>query len=142
MLRILRYLLGILLLVYILTIFIAPPLFEKNLNLVEFKNTRDLSSEAKDLYYSLPFIADLHCDALLWDRDLTKKANYGHVDFSRMQEANVALEAFTIVTKSPKGQNFKSNSADAFDMITLLSLSSLHKKNYSDLLNFEIPINR
>ena len=121
MLRILRYLLGTLLLVYLLTIFIAPPLFEKNLNLVEFKNARDLSSEAKDLYYSLPFIADLHCDALLWDRDLTKKANYGHVDFPRMQEANVALEAFTIVTKSPKGQNFKSNSADAFDMITLLN---------------------
>ena len=121
MLKKLRYILAILLLIYLLAIFIAPPLFEKNLNLVEFKTPRQLSSEAKDLYYSLPFIADLHCDALLWDRDLTKRVNYGHVDFPRMQEANVALEAFTIVTKSPKGQNFTSNSTDTFDMITLLN---------------------
>ncbi|MCG2462712.1 dipeptidase [Flavobacteriaceae bacterium F89] len=121
MLKKLRYLLAILLLIYLLAIFIAPPLFEKKLNLVEFKNPRQLSSGAEDLYYSLPFIADLHCDALLWDRDLTKKVGYGHVDFPRMQKANVALEAFTIVTKSPKGQNFKSNSADSFDMITLLN---------------------
>ncbi len=121
MLKKLRYTLAILLLIYLVTTFVAPPLFEKNLNLIEFKDARHLSSEAKDLYDSLPFIADLHCDALLWGRDLTKRTNYGHVDFPRMQEANVALEAFTIVTKSPKGQNFKSNSEDAFDMITLLN---------------------
>lgn len=121
MLKKLRYLLAILLLIYLLAIFIAPPLFEKKLNLVEFKNPQRLGSEAKELYYSLPFVADLHCDALLWDRDLTKRVNYGHVDFPRMQEGNVALEAFTIVTKSPKGQNFTSNSADTFDMITLLN---------------------
>lgn len=107
--------------IYLLTIFIAPPLFEKKLNLVEFKNDRKLSLEAKNFFDSLPFVADLHCDALLWGRDLTKKSNYGHVDFPRMQEGNVALEAFTIVTKSPKGQNFTSNSADAFDMVTLLN---------------------
>lgn len=107
--------------IYLLTISIAPTLFEKNLNLVEFKNARHLSSEAKDFFDSLSFVADLHCDALLWGRDLTKRSNYGHVDFPRMQEGNVALEAFTIVTKSPRGQNFTSNSADAFDMVTLLN---------------------
>lgn len=121
MLKKIRYAIAILLILYLLTIYIAPPLFEKKLNLVEYKNERHLSSEAKELYWSLPFVADLHCDALLWSRNLTKKVNYGHVDFPRMQKANVALEAFTIVTKSPKGQNFTSNSADAFDMITLLT---------------------
>ena len=68
------------------------------------------------------FIGDLHCDALLWDRNLTKKKDYGHVDFPRMREGNMALQAFTIVTKSPKGQNFDKNSAEAMDMITPLCI--------------------
>ncbi len=38
-----------------------------------------------------------------------------------MQEVDMALQAFTIVTKSPKGQNFQRNSADALDKITLLN---------------------
>ena len=63
----------------------------------------------------------MHCDALLWDRDLTKQLDYAHLDFPRMQQANMSLQAFTIVTKSPKGQNFKQNSADAFDEITMLN---------------------
>ena len=66
-------------------------------------------------------IIDLHCDALLWDRDLAQKLDYAHLDFPRMQQANMGLQAFTIVTKSPKGQNFKQNSADAFDNITMLN---------------------
>src|SRR5690606_6168037 len=44
-----------------------------------------------------------------------------HLDFPRMQEAKMSLQAFTIVTKSPKGQNFNRNSADAFDQITMLN---------------------
>jgi hypothetical protein len=42
------------------------------------------------LFNSLEFVADLQCGTLLWGRDLTK-TNYGHIDFQRMQEANVAL---------------------------------------------------
>lgn len=89
------------------------------------------------LYNSLDFIADLHCDALLWSRDLTEKNDLGHVDFPRMQEANLALQAFTIVTKSPAGQNFSKNTGDSFDNITLLNFLqarpvsnwfSLHKR--------------
>ena len=49
-------------------------------------------------YDSIPFIADLHCDALLWNRNLLARHNYGHVDVPRMQEANVALEVFTVVS--------------------------------------------
>ena len=47
-------------------------------------------------YDSIPFIADMHCDALLWDRDLLKKSETGHVDIVRMQEANEAFQVFTI----------------------------------------------
>jgi len=119
--KFLRYTLAIVLLLYFLATFIVSPILDKQMNLVEYSDPRELGSEAKELYNSLEFIADLHCDALLWDRDLTKKMDYAHLDFPRMQQANMSLQAFTIVTKSPKGQNFKKNSGDAFDKITMLN---------------------
>ncbi|MCC5857698.1 MAG: membrane dipeptidase [Ectothiorhodospiraceae bacterium] len=47
------------------------------------------------------FIADLHADTLKWERDLLHRSFYGHVDVPRLAEGNVALQVFTIVTKSP-----------------------------------------
>ncbi|SHF71188.1 Zn-dependent dipeptidase, dipeptidase homolog [Arenibacter palladensis] len=119
--KFLRYTLAIVLFLFFLATFIVSPILDKQMNLVEYNDPRQLGTEAKELYNSLEFIADLHCDALLWDRDLTKKLDYAHLDFPRMQQANMSLQAFTIVTKSPKGQNFKQNSADAFDKITMLN---------------------
>ena len=112
---------AIVLLLYFLATFMVSPILDRQLNLVEYSDPRQLGAEAQELYNSLEFIADLHCDALLWDRDLAQKLDYAHLDFPRMQQANMGLQAFTIVTKSPKGQNFKQNSADAFDNITMLN---------------------
>lgn len=117
----LRYILGSLLLIYLLAVLIAPVLLEKDTNPVQYTNAIMVSPETQRLYDSLDFIGDLHCDALLWDRDMTRRVDFAHFDFPRMQEANMALQAFTIVTKSPKGQNFRENSGDTFDMITLLN---------------------
>ena len=117
----LRYTLAIVLFLYFLSTFIVSPMLDRQMNRVEYKDSRLLGEEAKKMYNSLEFIADLHCDALLWDRDLTKQHDYAHLDFPRMQEAKMSLQAFTIVTKSPKGQNFNHNSADAFDKITMLN---------------------
>jgi len=75
-------------------------------------------------YDSIPFIADLHCDALLWNRNLLERHSYGHVDVPRMQEANVALEVFTIVSKTPVGINLDHNS-DKSDQLTLLNIAQL-----------------
>tara|TARA_R110002049_G_scaffold902_1_gene6539 strand:+ start:5039 stop:6202 length:1164 start_codon:yes stop_codon:yes gene_type:complete len=119
--KFLKYTLAIVLFLYLLATFIVSPILDRQANLVEFNDPRELGTDAKELYNSLQFVADLHCDALLWDRDLTKQLDYAHLDFPRMQEAQMALQAFTIVTKSPKGQNFKHNSADAFDQITMLN---------------------
>lgn len=119
--KILRNFLIFLLLAYLLAVLIAPTVLNKNSNPVEFTDTVQVTYDTQKLYESLDFVADLHCDALLWDRDLTKKVDYAHFDFPRMREANMALQAFTIVTKSPKGQNFQRNSGDTFDMITLLN---------------------
>ena len=112
---------------YLLFTLIAPPIVDKNKNRTSIPKPYKCTAAATQLIESMSFIGDLHCDALLWDRDLTKKADYGHVDFPRMEENNVAFQAFTIVTKSPKGQNFVKNSGEGFDMITALSIGQGQK---------------
>ncbi len=72
----------------------------------------------------IPFMADLHCDALIWNRDLLEESIYGHVDLPRIQKANMALQFFSIATKVPRGVNIESNPADT-DMIGLLSFFQL-----------------
>ncbi|HBK88761.1 MAG: membrane dipeptidase [Cyclobacteriaceae bacterium] len=79
----------------------------------------------KPVYYdSIPFIADLHCDELLWDRDLLKEISYGHVDLPRMQRANMAFQVFTVVSKVPFGINIEQNDSNS-DQIALLSFVQL-----------------
>ncbi|TCI85712.1 dipeptidase [Tenacibaculum sp. M341] len=111
----------VLVVLYFLVTLIAPPLLDKGQNKT-IEETTKVSNEAKILYNNLDFVGDLHCDALLWDRDLSKENDYGHVDFQRMSNSNVAFQAFTIVTKSPKGHNFEKTDGEAFDNITLLSI--------------------
>jgi membrane dipeptidase len=79
------------------------------------------SERAKALHKDL-LVADLHADTLMWDRDLLKKGDWGHVDLPRLIEGNVAAQAFTVVTKTPRGMNIESNSGDT-DNITLLALA-------------------
>ncbi|MFO0682222.1 MAG: membrane dipeptidase [Sandaracinus sp.] len=76
------------------------------------------SARAAALHRRL-FVADLHADTLLWDRDLLARGRRGHVDVPRLVEGNVALEAFTIPTASPLGRNIDRN-ADRFDTVTAL----------------------
>ena len=44
-------------------------------------------------------VADGHADSLMWNRDLNKASESGHVDFPRLREAGVKLQCFTIVTR-------------------------------------------
>lgn len=111
-----------LLAVYFIFVLIAPTYVEKSKNKTTKHKPYSISDRAQALYSSLDFVADLHCDALLWNRNLTKEEKFGHVDFPRMQKGNVALQAFTIVSKSPAGQNFYKNDGESFDMITALSI--------------------
>lgn len=109
-------------LTYWIATMVVPSKIEKDKNPVKSQPPYLVSAEAQSLFNSLDFVADLHCDALLWGRNLTNKSDFGHVDFPRMQEGNVAMEVFTVVSKSPKGQNMEVNSADATDNITLLNV--------------------
>jgi microsomal dipeptidase-like Zn-dependent dipeptidase len=126
----------ILFILYVATVLTLPSYIEKERNPVKLASPYSVSPEAQALYDRLDFISDLHCDALLWGRDLTKRGSQGHVDFPRMREANVSMELFTIVSKSPAGQNMKSNSADAFDNITPLTIAKGESPaNWFSLIN-------
>lgn len=95
---------------------------EKTMNKVLPHGRYALSADAKHLHQQL-LVADWHADTTLWQRDLSKRGNTGHGDLVRYLEGNVALQMFTTVTKSPSGQNYHHNSADAFDNITALAIA-------------------
>ena len=76
------------------------------------------SARALELHRTL-WVADLHADSLMWNRRLEERHGRGRVDLPRLIEGGVALQAFTIVSKTPWGMNVSSNS-DSSDMLTLL----------------------
>ncbi len=125
MLRKLAYTLLALVLLAVAGFFIfAPGLAENAQNRVAEHEGWPVSAEAQRLHDNLT-IADWHADSLLWDRDLAKRSERGHVDLPRLAEGNVAVQVFTTVTKSPAGQNYEANATDARDNITLLSFGQL-----------------
>lgn len=98
----------------------VPRYMDRSMNTV----TNRPAYTPKPPYSTLPFVADLHCDMLLWDRNFLEEHDFGHVDLPRMQKANVAFQVFTIVSKTPKGINIEKNDSNT-DQITLLSFSQL-----------------
>ncbi len=83
----------------------------------------EVSAEARALHARLT-IADLHSDTLMWARDPLERANRGHVDLPRLEAGSVALQVFSSVTKTPRGQNYDANGADS-DNITALTIAQL-----------------
>ncbi len=117
--RFFSYGIAAMLALYLATIFIVPPIVDKKYNTATLLPPYNVSTQAQEIYQTLPFIADLHCDALLWQRNLLQKHDYGHIDIPRMLAANMALQAFTIVSKTPKNMNFDHNSGDTDNITTL-----------------------
>ncbi|MFZ1367130.1 dipeptidase [Sphingorhabdus sp.] len=112
---------------------LGPGMIEKSMNKVDGKPLPKVSAEAIALHKTLT-IVDLHSDTLMWKRDLTERATRGHVDFERLAEGTVAIQLFSSVTKTPKGQNYDSNGDDT-DNITLLTIAQLQPiKTWNSLL--------
>ena len=110
-----------------------PGYVEGSMNQIDGKPLIAVSDEAKALHKTLN-IVDLHSDTLMWNRDLNDSASRGHMDLPRLQEGNVALQLFSSVTKTPKGQNYDGNS-DKTDNITLLTIAQLQPlKTWSSLV--------
>lgn len=103
--------------------FVVPSQLEKRLN-VSLNSPPYLASERAVELHKRLLVADLHADSLLWDRDLMQSASRGHVDIPRLIAGNVALQAFTVVTKTPYvwKMNIERND-DSSDNITILAIA-------------------
>ena len=66
----------------------------------------------------------VHTVLPLWDRNLLDRGTRGHVDIPRLIEGNVALQAFTVVTKTPYvwKMNIERND-DKTDNIRILAIA-------------------
>src|SRR5215468_1173333 len=101
--------------------FFLPSYVGRRMNATRGEQPLPGSERGKGVHKTL-LVADLHADTLMWDRDLLKRGDWGHVDLPRLVEGNVAAQSFTVVTKTPRGMNIESNSGDT-DNITLLALA-------------------
>jgi len=119
-----RFLIWLCVILGLLGIFVfgvVPGQVESNMNGVLNKPPYAASERAKAIQKRID-IVDLHGDSLLWARDLLDHGTRGHIDVPRLIEANVALQAFSAVTKTPRGINFERNT-DQTDNILLLALA-------------------
>ncbi len=98
-----------------------PGLVDSRFNTVISPGPYQASASANTVHGNL-FVADLHDDALLWNRDLLQRYDRGHEDLPRLLDGKLALQVFAAVTKTPKGINYERNGADS-DSITLLAMA-------------------
>ena len=102
-----RIIVGLLLFVLLVTALLfayGPTFVARSLNRTYGVPAAPVPSDTSALHAGL-FVADLHCDATLWNRDLLQRGTYGHVDIPRMFEGNHALQVFTSVTRIPMFMN-------------------------------------
>ena len=110
----------------------AARLVADTINNVFARPPYPVSERARALHEKL-LVADMHCDALNWNRDLSVKNSGGHVDIPRMFEGGLGLQAFTVVTKSPRNLNIEYND-DKTDNIFWLALAQMQPvENLSSL---------
>lgn len=102
---------------------LAPGIVERQRNPVADAELPPVSDEALALHRELT-VVDMHSDTLLWNRDLLDRSDRGQMDLPRLREGNVALQVFSSVTKSPRGQNNDGNT-DETDNITPLAIAQL-----------------
>jgi membrane dipeptidase len=79
-------------------------------------------------------VADMHADSLLWKRDLLERSTRGHVDMPRLIEGHYALQVFSSVTKSPRGQNFNANPGDTDTIADLVRVQLQPMRTWGSLL--------
>ncbi len=116
---------GLLVVFALATVFFvyAPRIAADRFNPVLSRGPYAVPDSVRQFHESL-LIVDLHADQTLWDRDVTKRSDVGHVDLPRLREGNVAIQVFSAVTKSPVGQNHERNEGDT-DRITRLVVGQL-----------------
>ena len=97
----------------------APGIAERGQNKV-IGTRATVSARAQALHNSL-FIADLHGDTLLWQRNMLSHSSQGHIDLPRLQAGHVGLQVFSSVSQTPRGLNYQSNPDT--DILWLLAIA-------------------
>ena len=111
----------VVLLAFMIAFMIVPSMVDSTMNNVLTTTPPAPSAAALALHRTL-FVADLHADQLLWARDPLTRSSRGHVDVPRLQEGNVGLQLFSVVTKTPRGMNYDHNTGE-IDNILLLAIA-------------------
>lgn len=125
--------LAVLVVLYAAFRIIAPPLLEKSLNKRLDYSAQQPSATAAALQADMT-IMDWHTDSLLWDRNILERADYGHADIPRLQDAGFDLMMFTAVTKSPSGQNIEENTGDSDNITALVVAQGWPVRTWGSLL--------
>ncbi|MBB6339862.1 microsomal dipeptidase-like Zn-dependent dipeptidase [Pseudomonas fluvialis] len=113
--------------------FALPSFLDYRMNSTADHGPYQASAAAQALHRQL-WIADLHDDALLWQRDPLQRHSYGHTDLPRLLEGNVGLQVFAAVTKTPRGLNYTSNAADSDNVTPLIIAQRWPRATWSSLL--------
>ncbi|BAN46935.1 dipeptidase [Metapseudomonas resinovorans] len=113
--------------------FYLPGFLDREMNTVAAPPPYRASDEAETLHKTL-FVADLHDDALLWNRNLLERHDFGHSDLPRLLEGHVGLQVFSTVTKTPRGLNYESNGADSDDITLLVMAQRWPRATWHSLL--------
>ena len=113
--------------------FALPSFLDYRMNSTADRGPYQASAAAQALHRQL-WIADLHDDALLWQRDPLQRHSYGHTDLPRLLDGNVGLQVFAAVTKTPRGLNYTSNAADSDNITPLVIAQRWPRVTWNSLL--------
>lgn len=111
---------------------ILPGVLDRHMNRVLQSGPYTVPPATAALHQRLQ-IADLHADSLLWQRDLLQQQQHGQVDLPRLVAGNVALQMFTIVTKSPRNLNIEHNDDDSDNLTLKVVAERWPSKSWSSL---------
>ncbi len=112
--------------------FVIPARVDAGMNRVLPHAPYAVSDEAAALHKTLR-LADLHDDALLWDRDFLKRQTRGHSDAPRLADGGYRLQVLASVTKTPRNLNYSENDAASDNITPLVIAQRWPVKTWSSL---------
>lgn len=113
--------------------FVVPKRVDAGMNVVAPHEPYAVSEAAAALHESLR-VADLHNDALLWDRDFLMRNKRGHSDAPRLAEGRFGLVVLSSVTKTPRNLNYAENDAGSDNITPLVIAQRWPVKTWGSLI--------